>query len=55
MSLFKEIVLVSSREGDLALQDEFDQWERLSVEALVEFENGLPEARSDKTDEQANQ
>jgi len=35
-------VLVQSRQAALALQDEFDQWERLSDEALVEFENGLP-------------
>ena len=39
--LFKESVLVQSREAVLALQDEFDQWERLSDEALVEFEKGL--------------
>jgi hypothetical protein len=40
--LFKESVLVQSRQAALALQDEFDQWERLSDEALVEFEKGLP-------------
>jgi hypothetical protein len=35
--LFKESVLVQSRQAALALQDEFDQWERLSDEALIEF------------------
>jgi len=40
--LFKESVLVQSRQAALALQDELDQWERLSDEALVEFEKGLP-------------
>lgn len=40
--LFKESVLVQSRQAALALQDEFDQWERLSDEALVDFEKGLP-------------
>lgn len=39
--LFKESVLVQSRQAALALQDEFDQWERLGDEALVDFENGL--------------
>ena len=40
--LFKESVLVQSRQAALALQEEFDQWERLSDEALVDFEKGLP-------------
>jgi hypothetical protein len=40
--LFKESVLVQSRQAALALQGEFDEWERLSDEALVEFEKGLP-------------
>lgn len=40
--LFKESVLVQSRQAALALQDEFDEWERLSDEALVDFEKGLP-------------
>ena len=40
--LYKESVLVQSRQAALALQDEFDQWERLSDEALVDFEKGLP-------------
>lgn len=40
--LFKESVLVQSRQAALALQDEFDQWERLSDKALVEFEKALP-------------
>ena len=39
--LYKESVLVQSRQAALALQGEFDQWERLSDEALVEFEKGL--------------
>lgn len=42
--LLKESVLVQSRQAALALQDEFDQWERLSDEALVDFEKGLPSA-----------
>lgn len=33
------LMLVQSRAADLALQDEIDQWERLSDEALVDFEN----------------
>jgi len=40
--LFKESVLVQSRQAAWALQDEFDQWERLSDEALVESEKGVP-------------
>ncbi len=40
--LFKESVLVQSRQAALALQDEFEQWDRLSDEALVDFEKGLP-------------
>jgi hypothetical protein len=40
--LFKESVLIQIRQAALALQDEFDQWERLSDEAPVDFEKGLP-------------
>jgi hypothetical protein len=36
--LFKESILLQSRQAALALQDEFAQWDRLSDEALVEFE-----------------
>jgi len=39
--LFKESILLQSRQAALALQVEFDQWDRLSDEALVEFEKGL--------------
>ncbi len=39
--LFKESVLLQSRQAALALQVEFAQWDRLSDEALVEFEKRL--------------
>jgi len=39
--LFKESLLVQSREAALALQVEFAQWDRLSDEALNEFEKRL--------------
>ena len=39
--LFKESVLVQSREAALLLQMEFAQWDHLSDEALVEFERRL--------------
>jgi len=39
--LFKESILLQSRQAALALQVEFDQWDRLSDEALVEFEKRL--------------
>jgi hypothetical protein len=39
--LFKESILFQSRQAALALQAEFAQWDRLSDEALVEFEKGL--------------
>ena len=39
--LFKESILLQSRQAALALQAEFAQWDRLSDEALVEFEKGL--------------
>lgn len=39
--LFKESVLVQSREAALFLQMEFTQWDHLSDEALVEFEKRL--------------
>jgi len=39
--LFKESMLLQSRQAALALQAEFAQWDRLSDEALVEFEKGL--------------
>ena len=39
--LFKESILVQSRRTALALKVEFAQWDRLSDNALVEFERGL--------------
>ncbi len=39
--LFKESVLLQSRQAALALQAEFAQWDQLSDEALIEFEKGL--------------
>ncbi len=39
--LFKESILLQSRQTALALKDEFSQWDQLSDEALVEFEKGL--------------
>ena len=39
--LFKESILLQSRQAALALQVEFAQWDRLSDEALIEFEKGL--------------
>ena len=39
--LFKESILSQSRQIALALQAEFTQWDRLSDEALVKFEEGL--------------
>ena len=39
--LFKESILFQRRQAALALQTEFAQWDRLSDEALVEFEKGL--------------
>ena len=39
--LFKESILVQSRQAALALHTEFEQWDRLSDEALTEFEKGL--------------
>ena len=39
--LFKESVVLQSRQAGLALKDEFAQWDQLSDEALVEFEKGL--------------
>ncbi len=39
--LFKESILLQSRQAALALKDEFAQWDQLSDEALVEFEKGL--------------
>jgi len=39
--LFKESVLVQSRQAALVLQAEFDEWDQLSDEALVDFEQGL--------------
>ncbi|MGQ9632249.1 MAG: hypothetical protein ACUVXI_18330 [bacterium] len=39
--LFKESILFQSRQAALALQVELAQWDRLSDEALVEFEKGL--------------
>ncbi len=39
--LFKESVLVQSRQAALELQTEFAQWDRLSDEALEQFEKEL--------------
>jgi hypothetical protein len=39
--LFKESILLQSRQAALALQVELTQWDQLSDEALVEFEKGL--------------
>ena len=39
--LFKESVLFQSRQAVLALQGEFAEWDRLSDEALLDFEKGL--------------
>ena len=39
--LFKESILFQSRQAALALQVEFAQWDRLSDEALIEFEKEL--------------
>ena len=39
--LFKESMLLQSRQAALALHEELAQWDRLSDEALVEFEKSL--------------
>ena len=39
--LFKESMLVQSRQAAIALQEEFAQWDQLSDEALVDFEKDL--------------
>ncbi len=39
--LFKESILLQRRQAALDLQAEFVQWDRLSDEALVEFEKEL--------------
>ncbi|MEW6211845.1 MAG: hypothetical protein AB1631_26050 [Acidobacteriota bacterium] len=39
--LFKESVLLQSRQAALSLQQEFAEWDQLSDEALNEFEKGL--------------
>jgi hypothetical protein len=39
--LFKESILLQSRQAALALQEEFAEWDRLSDEALMEFEKDL--------------
>lgn len=40
--LFKESVLLQSRQAAPSFHHELMQWDRLSDEALVEFEKGLP-------------
>jgi hypothetical protein len=40
--LFRESVVLQSRQAALALKDEFAQWDQLSDEALLEFEKSLP-------------
>jgi hypothetical protein len=39
--LFKESILLQSRQAALELQTEFAQWDRLSDEALEQFEKEL--------------
>jgi hypothetical protein len=39
--LFKESILLQSRQAALALQEEFTQWDQLSDEALLDFEQDL--------------
>jgi hypothetical protein len=39
--LFKESMLLQSRQAALALQEEFAQWDQLSDEALLDFEKDL--------------
>jgi hypothetical protein len=39
--LYKESVLAQSQRAVAELQAEFDDWDRLSDEALLEFEKGL--------------
>jgi hypothetical protein len=39
--LFKESILIQSRKAVMELQNEFSQWDRLSDEALLEFEKEL--------------
>lgn len=39
--LFKESILVQTRQAALTLQEEFAQWDQLSDEALMTFEKNL--------------
>jgi hypothetical protein len=39
--LFKESILLQSRQAVSTLKEEFAQWDELSDEALLEFEKGL--------------
>lgn len=39
--LFKESMLLQSRQAALALQEELAQWDRLSDEALMDFEKSV--------------
>lgn len=39
--LFKENLLLQSKKNVQALQEEFAQWDRLSDEAIVDFEKSL--------------
>lgn len=39
--LYKESVLTEGRKAVLELRAEFEEWDRLSDEALLEFEKGL--------------
>ncbi len=39
--LFKESILVQTRQAALTLQEEFTQWDQLSDEAVLNFEKGL--------------
>ena len=41
VQLYKESVLAQSQKAVLELQVEFEAWDRLSDEALLEFEKGL--------------
>jgi len=39
--LFKESIVLQSRQAALALNDEFTRWDQLSDEALIDFEKDI--------------
>jgi len=39
--LFKESILLQTRQAALTLKEEFAQWDQLSDEALIDFEKSL--------------